>query len=69
MNETPERFSLYADTATQDAAEKRRIAVAAAMELIHAEALGGAANPRALEGNLNNLTSYADLIQKALKVK
>ena len=66
MNETLERFSLYADTATQDAAEKRR---AAAMELIHAEALGGAANPRALESNINNLTNYADLIQKALRVK
>jgi len=69
MSASPERFPLYPETSDLEPAEKRRIAVGAALELIHAEASGGAANPRALEGNMNNLSNYADQIQKALRVK
>ncbi|AXP04272.1 hypothetical protein DZG01_15245 [Pseudomonas fluorescens] len=48
---------------------KREAAVAAALTLIQAKVSNSPTNGMALEGELNNLSRYADQIQEALKVK
>lgn len=61
-------FELYnaADSAYSEG-QKRQLAVEAALQLIYAEALGGGASVNTLYSNMNELTRYADQIQKALE--
>lgn len=47
---------------------KREAAVAAALTLIHGRVSGSTTAAGVLEGELNNLSKYADQIQEALKV-
>jgi len=55
---------------TDSSAEvKREAAVAAALTLIQAKVSNSPSNGSALEGELNNLSRYADQIQAALHVK
>lgn len=62
-------FELYnaIDTAYTEG-QKRQLAVEAALKLIYAEASGGGASVNTLYSNMNELTRYADQIQKALQV-
>lgn len=50
-------------------ARKRSIAVAAALELIAARVTSAPANGTQLDQEISRLSTYADQIQEALKVK
>lgn len=49
--------------------EKRAIAVAAALAIIHAKASNTPADCNVVTDEMNNLSQYADQIQEALKVQ
>lgn len=68
-----EKFQLYAiNDPGIDAADKRRIAVEAALSLIAADCLGpmggSSTYSTVLDQHMKNLASYATSIQKALEI-
>lgn len=68
MTQTFTDLNLY-NNRVKDAQDRRAMAVAAALSLIHAKASCTPADCNILTDEMNNLSSYADQIQEALKVK
>ena len=67
MSETINASVTQAANTVLDANNRRAYAVAAALEVIAAQARS--ADGKYLEGEFNNLSQYADQIQEALKAK
>ncbi|WP_122846307.1 hypothetical protein [Pseudomonas viridiflava] len=61
-------LNLYTNR-TKGADDRRAMAVAAALSLIHAKASSTPADCNILTDEMNNLSQYADQIQEALKAK
>lgn len=68
MTQTFTDLNLY-NNRVKGADDRRAMAVAAALSLIHAKASSTPADCNILTDEMNNLSNYADQIQEALKVK